>query len=79
MVFKADERIYVNADRSAVVPEDSPDAAFLLVGEGGELPDEDAAKYGLTKRERTEAKAEADETNEQTVTRTPTRARTEGK
>jgi hypothetical protein len=39
--------LYLNADKSAVV-EEGPDAAFLLVGLDGELPDEEAARYGLT-------------------------------
>jgi hypothetical protein len=40
--------LYLNADKSAVV-EEGPDAAFLLVGAEGELTDEEAARYGLTK------------------------------
>jgi hypothetical protein len=39
--------IYVNQDRSKVVAGDSPEAAFLLVGAGAEIPDEEAAKYDL--------------------------------
>ena len=39
--------IYVNADKSAVVPGDSPEAAFLLVGTDGQIPLEEAQKYGL--------------------------------
>lgn len=39
--------LYVNADKSKVVPEDSPEAAFVLVGENGEVPDAEAKKYGL--------------------------------
>lgn len=39
--------IYVNADKTRVVEEGSPEAAFLLVGPEGQLPDEEAAKYGL--------------------------------
>jgi hypothetical protein len=43
--------IYLNADKSAVV-EEGPDAAFLLVGPGGELPDDVAAQYGLKAAEK---------------------------
>lgn len=43
------ERLYVNADKSKVVPEDSPEAAFLLVGQGGELTNEQVKQYGLKK------------------------------
>lgn len=39
--------IYLNADKTAIVEEGSPNAAFLLVGSGGQLTDEEAAKYGL--------------------------------
>ena len=39
--------LYVNADKSRLVPEDSPEAAFVLVGENGTVSDEDAKKYGL--------------------------------
>lgn len=60
MVYTSDKALYVNADKSRVVPGDSPEAAFLLVGEGGQLSDEDAAKYGLTKPETKEAKPAAD-------------------
>lgn len=45
--FTSDRRIYLNTDKSAVVDEDSPDAAFLLVAEGGVVSEEDAKKYGL--------------------------------
>ena len=41
------EAIYVNADRSKTVKENDPDAAYLLVGPNGELPDDEAEKYGL--------------------------------
>lgn len=54
MPFRSDKRLYVNADKSKVVEEDSPEAAFLLVGEGGTVSDEDAKKYGLKAPQRTE-------------------------
>jgi hypothetical protein len=41
------ERTYVNADRTRIVAEDSPDAAYLLGGEGDEVSDEDAKRYGI--------------------------------
>lgn len=47
--YKSDKRLYVNADRSKVVSEDSPEAAYLLVSEGGEIPEEEAKRYGLVK------------------------------
>lgn len=39
--------IYLNADKSAIVPSDSPEAAYLLVASGGQIPLEEAQKYGL--------------------------------
>lgn len=41
------EAVWVNADRSKVAKEGSEDAAFLLVGKGGVVSDEDAKKYGV--------------------------------
>lgn len=53
--MQVDRRIYVNADRSKVVEESDPDAAFLLATPGDVLSDEDVKRYGLNK---TEPKAE---------------------
>lgn len=39
--------ICLNADKSAVVDCAAPEAAWVLVGPGGELPDAVAAEYGL--------------------------------
>lgn len=49
MVYVSDKRLHVNADKSKIVDENSEDAAYLLVAAGGELSDEEAAKYGLAK------------------------------
>lgn len=46
MVYVSDKRLYRTQDGD-VVPEGHPDAAFLLVPEGGMLSDEDAERYGL--------------------------------
>jgi hypothetical protein len=35
-------RLWLNADKSAVVEDGSPDAAFLLCGVGGQISDEHA-------------------------------------
>lgn len=45
--YIAEQRLYLNADESEIVPEDSPDAAFLLAGEGCEVPPEAVERYGL--------------------------------
>lgn len=45
--MKSAKRLFLTADRSRVVDETSPDAAFLLVGAGCELPDSIARFYGL--------------------------------
>lgn len=47
VAFISDRRLYLNANRSAVVEEGDPSAAYLLVGEGGEVPTAVASKYGL--------------------------------
>jgi hypothetical protein len=60
MPYKSDKRLYLNADRSKVVDEESADAAYLLVNAGGELTDAQAKQYGLS----TKAKAAADDAAE---------------
>jgi hypothetical protein len=47
-MYRSKERLYVNRDRSKVVPESSPEAAFVLCGENGEIPMVEAERYGLT-------------------------------
>lgn len=51
------ERVFVNADRSKVAKEGSDEAAFLLVGEGGQISDEDAEKFGVKTTEAPEGPA----------------------
>lgn len=46
-VNDSDDTICLNADKSAVVDCSSVDAAWILVGPGGELDDATAAQYGL--------------------------------
>lgn len=41
------DSVWVNADRTKVAKEGSDEAAFLLVGKGGQISDEDAEKYGV--------------------------------
>lgn len=50
MSYTADEELCVNADKSTVVPCDGPEAAWVLVGPGGTLTDEQAAKYGFAEK-----------------------------
>lgn len=52
----AKERIYVDKD-GKVVPHDHPSVAMLAVGEGQEVDDETAKKYGI--KEPKESKAES--------------------
>lgn len=40
--------LYLSADKTKVVFADDPEAAFLLVASGAQLPLEEAEKYGLT-------------------------------
>lgn len=49
--FVSDRRLYVTADKSEVVEEGDEKAAFLLVGEGGVVSEEDANRYGLRLQE----------------------------
>lgn len=39
--------IWLTADKSLIVPEGDPRAAFLLVAAGGQIPIEEAERYGL--------------------------------
>lgn len=43
----AKENIYLNADKSKVVGEDSPEQAFQLIGKGSEVPVWAVEKFGL--------------------------------
>lgn len=47
VAFVSDRRLYLTADRSAVVEEGDAGAAYLLVGVGGEVPTSVAKQYGL--------------------------------
>ena len=40
--------VYLNADKTRVVEEGSPDAMFLLAREGAFISEDDAARYGVT-------------------------------
>lgn len=41
------KRLFLNADQTKVVMEDSPEASFVLIGPSGSIPVEDAVRYGL--------------------------------
>jgi len=45
--------LYLNADKSKVVAADSIEAAFLLVAAGGQLPESEAARWGLSEKAKT--------------------------
>ena len=72
---EGDEILYVNKDRDKIVPEDSPEAAYVLVGPGGQVPDEDAARLGLLgKRAQRQAQtddSEADDAETKAVEKEP--------
>ena len=51
MAFQSKKRLYLTADQQ-VVEEGDERAATLLVGEGGQLSDEQAAQYGLNGKQR---------------------------
>ena len=46
-MYTSEVAVYADSEGN-VVPEDSPDAATLVVAAGGTITDEEAAKYGLT-------------------------------
>jgi len=48
---RADKRYYLNADRSRVVEEGHPSAAYLLAAEGDDISNEDVKRYGLGKKQ----------------------------
>ncbi len=52
-MYIAKKRLYLNASKTRVVDENSPEAAFLLAGIGHELPDDVALRYGLLEAETT--------------------------
>lgn len=45
--YTGDKRLFLTEDRSKVVNEGDPSAAFLLVAPGGEISAEDAERYGV--------------------------------
>lgn len=47
-MYRSDKRLYLTRDRSRAVEEGDPEAAFLLVVAGGEMPDDEAKRLGLT-------------------------------
>jgi hypothetical protein len=59
MAYTSKERVCLNADKSAVVDCESEEAAYVLVGEGGTISDEEARQYGLAGR-RKQAEDDAD-------------------
>jgi hypothetical protein len=69
------KRLYVNADKTEVVDESSPEAAFLLVGVGSEIDGETLTRLGLTPDDLLEAKAEATEGDETPKPAAPKRKR----
>jgi hypothetical protein len=67
MAYVSDRRLYLTRD-DKVVEEGDPTAAFLLVGEGCELPDDIAAQYGLKNKP---AKAQDAPPSNKAVSRAP--------
>jgi len=47
VAFISDRRLYLTQDKTAVVEEGDPSAAWLLVGEGGEVSTAVARQFGL--------------------------------
>ena len=55
--MKADRRLYLTADRQRVVEEGDAEAAFLLVPEGEEIPEDEVERLGLKERAKPHDKA----------------------
>ena len=49
--------LYLTADKSTVVQEDDPRARYLLVASGGQLPEDEARKWGLLSEKAKDEKA----------------------
>lgn len=49
-MFESDRNLYLNADKTKVVEEGDPEAAYVLVAAGGRIHLEDAEKFGLVVR-----------------------------
>lgn len=45
--MELDRRLWLNADRTKVVEDGDPEAAFLLGNEGTEIPDDEAKRLGV--------------------------------
>ena len=58
--MKLDRKLWLTEDRSRVVEDGDPEAAFLLGTAGKEIPDDEAERLGLTSRPAAK-KAEATE------------------
>jgi len=58
MAWKSDRRLYVDAN-DQVVEEKDPNRVKLLVGKGGEIPMEEARRYGLVTEAAEKAAPEA--------------------
>lgn len=63
------ERLYVTADRSRVVFEGDPAAAFLLVPKGVEIPKEAIERYGIGKPTQVAPKQDPQEVGHKAETR----------
>lgn len=68
-------RVYLTADKSAVVTEGDPRAAFLLIAPGQTMSDDDAVIYGLPLGKGGEEPAEEPEQVKQANAK-PNKART---
>lgn len=58
--MRADRKLWLTADRTEVVEDGDPRAAFLFAAPGKEISDADAERYGITEAKPVEEK-QADE------------------
>lgn len=57
--------LWLDAKQQNVVPEGDPRAAFLLVGAGGSLPEEEARKWRLDDKSKAKKSAPANKAKEE--------------
>jgi hypothetical protein len=79
MTYTAQKQLCLNADRTRIVPCDSPDAAMTLALPGVELPDEVAKQYGLLEDKDENKKAVDEAPQNKAVNAAPANKQRKGK
>lgn len=77
--MKLDRKLWLTADKEAVVEDGDPSAAFLLGGEGDEIDDAEGERLGLTSRRKSAATKQADVPANKEAAAPANKARSSGK